>query len=505
MPGVGVGGLFSNLFNPGLDDRLAQHVTPNPNPLAQQGQGAQPGTVDSLGNPSQPAPPPGSNLAPAAVTQGDPITAANMAALTQPSNAYAADLLKAHRLDALSADLNRNFETIAAGFGTAQQQASKQQALARGGGGVGDSLAALKDIQGMQDQTIQDNEHARFMGSAATFAQTLSQSLGRPVSIQEAQTIQNSPDLMKAFGGAAGANATTTSTEKDAEAATRAYAAAHPEASAKDIADYKANLIAGGMGGSDLGQRQYLAERSAALAAGQKDFPDYPTWQANHAADAAAKKKTADDAADFKNTAITDYTSVNSKLTKMQEYVDTLKKDPLAAKAALASFAPTTGKWGALMPGAVVPDNVKAAAVALQTIQSELKAEGLSGVKNVRNLNEFNTLGQAATGGLDPAASDNDFTKAIDMLNDKFLDTKATSELAVGHKLTGNLVGHGNRDLLSPTLPNGAPNPYYNGGSEELKTLSKDELDQAKTLIARDGRDAVIAHLKAGGYDTSGL
>ena len=54
--------------------------------------------------------------------------------------------------------------------------------------------------------------------------------------------------------------------------------------------------------------------------------------------------------------------------------------------------------------------------------------------------------------------------KAIDMLNDKF-DAKATSELAVGHKLTGNLVGHGNRDLLSPTLPSGAPNPYYNGGA----------------------------------------
>ena len=315
----------------------------------------------------------------------------------------------------------------------------------------------------------------------------------------------NSPDLMKSFGGAAGANATTTSTQKDAEAATRAYAAAHPEASPKDIADYKANLIAGGMGGGDLGQRQYLAERSAALAAGQKDFPDYPTWQANHAADAAAQKKTADDAAEFKNTAMTDYTSVNSKLTKMQEYVDTLQKDPLAAKAALATFLPTTGKWGALMPGAAVPDNVKAAAVALQTIQSELKAEGLSGVKNVRNINEFNTLGQAATGGLDPAASDVAFTKAIDMLNNKFLDTKATAELAVGHKLTGNLVGHGNRDLLSPTLPNGKPNPYYNGGSEELKTLSKDDIDQAKTLIARDGRDAVIAHLKAQGYDTSGL
>ena len=100
MPGVGVGGLLSGLFNPGLDDRLAQHITPNPNPLAQQGQPGQPGTVDSLGNrnpPIQPSGPPagpqGPNLAPAAVTAPDPVNAS-----------YAADLLKASRMDALSAD-----------------------------------------------------------------------------------------------------------------------------------------------------------------------------------------------------------------------------------------------------------------------------------------------------------------------------------------------------------------------------------------------------------------
>jgi hypothetical protein len=37
------------------------------------------------------------------------------------------------------------------------------------------------------------------------------------------------------------------------------------------------------------------------------------------------------------------------------------------------------------------------------------------------------------------------------------------------------------------------------------KQMSADDLAQAKTLMARDGRDAVIAHLKANGYDTSGL
>ena len=43
----------------------------------------------------------------------------------------------------------------------------------------------------------------------------------------------------------------------------------------------------------------------------------------------------------------------------------------------------------------------------------------------------------------------------------------------MGHKLTGKLVGHGARDLLSPTKPDGTPNPYYNGGSEDLADFSK--------------------------------
>ena len=470
----GAGGLLGQLFNPGLDDRLATHLTPNPNPLFQQGQGAQPGTVDSLGNASPSAPSPGSNMAPAASTQPDPV-----------NNSYIADLLAASRRDANAQTFNEGLDQMAASFGTAQQQASKQAAL-RQGGGVGSSLADLKTIQGMQDQTIQDNEHARFMGNAAVFAQTLSQSLGRPVSVQEATEIMNSPDLMKQFGGAAAANAETTSTQKDAEAATRAYAAAHPEASAKDIADYKANLIAGGMGGSDLGQRQYLAERSAALAAGQKDFPDYLTWQSQHAAAAAAQKKTADDAAEFKNNAVADYTTVHSKQTDLQQYIDTLKKDPLAAKQALLTPWPASGPLGAWDP--LVSQNVKDAAVALDKIRSALKAESLSGVKNVRNVTEFNTLGQAATAGLNPAATDKDFTAAIDTLSNRYLDAQATTELSVGHKLTGKLVGHGNRDLLSPTKPDGTPNPFYNGGTEDNDFSKMSESDA----------DAAVAKLSSG-------
>ena len=156
--GTGVGGLFASLFNPNLAGDVARHVTPNPNPLAQQGGPAAPGSVDSLGNPVPTQQP---NLAPAAVTQPDPVNAS-----------YAADLMRYDRMNKLSDDLNRNLQGVAAGFGTAQQQASKTAALGQPGG-VGDSLGSLAKIQAMQDQTVQDNEHARFMGNAATFAQTL--------------------------------------------------------------------------------------------------------------------------------------------------------------------------------------------------------------------------------------------------------------------------------------------------------------------------------------------
>ena len=423
MPGVGVGGLFANLFNPGLDDRLAQHITPNPNPLAQQGGPAAPGSVDSLGNPSPPKPPPGSNLAPAAVTQPDPVNAS-----------YAADLLKAHRMDALSADLNQNIQGVAAGFGTAQQQASKQAALRAGGGGVGDSLAALKDIQGMQDTTITDNEHARFMANAHIFAQTLSQSLGRPVSDQEATTIMNSPDLMKSFGTAAGANATTTGTEKDAEAATREWATAHPEATPKDIADYKSNLIAGGMGGSDLEQRQYLSERQTALAAGQKDFPDYATWKAQKAAEATTLKTKAENEAENKVAAEKDYPVIDQNLTRSEELINKL----LANKPALFAAIRTpewlkTGTYAANAPEwAKASPETRQAAADLTTLMSTLSGSALKDTKNVRNRQEFQALGDSLNAGLKPGNTDAGIEDTLDGLLRKFKGTRSIAREQAG-------------------------------------------------------------------------
>ena len=138
MPGVGVGGLISNFLNPGLNDQVARVMTPNAAPLAQQ---------------AAPDGQAGANMTPSVAPAPDPV-----------NSQYIGTLLKASQQAAYAADLNRDFAGIAAGFGTAQQQHDKQAALGAGGGGA-DYLGQLKTMQGMQENTIADNEHARFMGN----------------------------------------------------------------------------------------------------------------------------------------------------------------------------------------------------------------------------------------------------------------------------------------------------------------------------------------------------
>ena len=124
----------------------------------------------------------------------------------------------------------------------------------------------------------------------------------------------------------------------------------------KDIADYKANLIAGGVGGSgNLGQRQYLAERFQRRYGGWAEgLSDYLTWQSQHgAAAAAAQKKTADDAAEFKNNAVADYTTVHSEAdgpSAVHRYVEERSFSSQASTSdAVASIWSSLGAWDPLV------------------------------------------------------------------------------------------------------------------------------------------------------------
>ena len=97
-------------------------------------------------------------------------------------------------------------------------------------------------------------------------------------------------------------------------------------------------------------------------------------------------------------------------------------------------------------------------------------------MKNVRNQREFNTLGLAANAGLNAAASPEDFRKGLADIRNKFLDAKATVELTMGHRLQGDLVGHGNQDLIDKK------NPYFQGGSQDNDFREMSESD-AETAI----------------------
>ena len=187
MPGVGVGGLWSSLMAPGLDKTIADQITPNPNPLAQQG---------GAPSPAQQGP----NLASAAVTQPDPVSANIGSLLTKPS--LAENLAKEQRQADLSADLNRNIAGVAAGFGTAQQQQSKQAALA-GMPGSSDQVAMWQKIQEAQQTQTDQNEHARFMGNMRVLARVLGYP-DTPDGIAAATEVANNKGLLEQQGQAAG-------------------------------------------------------------------------------------------------------------------------------------------------------------------------------------------------------------------------------------------------------------------------------------------------------------
>src|SRR5580704_6703675 len=86
-------------------------------------------------------------------------------------------------------------------------------------------------------------------------------------------------------------------------------------------------------------------------------------------------------------------------------------------------------------------------------------------------------------------------------------DAKGAQVRAKGPLYTG--AGGDWATKASAPSANAAKVPAASAGptsaGQPLKPLGPDDLAQAKTLMARDGRDAVIAHLKAKGYDTSGL
>src|SRR4029077_7099737 len=98
---------------------------------------------------------------------------------------------------------------------------------------------------------------------------------------------------------------------------------------------------------------------------------------------------------------------------------------------ALQSYFPTSGK-AANLPLVGARRKVKLAAIALNQLRGALTGAILTDVKNVRNLNEFRTLGEAATGGLDAANDVGSLKKVLQTLKDRIATARTIARQQAG-------------------------------------------------------------------------
>jgi hypothetical protein len=340
---------------------------------------------------------------------------------TQSPPDLAALYTQLHAQDQQAAHIDRGLAMMASAFGTAQQQHDMMNYAQNTP--VDDRTAVVGKSLLAQKELTEQQEHSRFMAGAAGMSKLLG------VTPDQAAWLSNNPDALNEVLKTHFEAMTPTEAMKNVDAATKAYAQANPNATPEEIAGFKAKAMVGLTGGP-------MAE---------------------------AQKVQAKDAQQFKDNAVEDYTGVDAKLRETQRSVDELLKDPNHTMSALTTPFPTTGAAGYWMPGMAVSQETKNKAILIDKLKASLTGDSLRDVKNVRNIREFDTLGRALTAALDPANSQDQVIKALTDMKDKILDARATAEMAAGHHLSGELVGHGNRDLIDPK------NPYYNGATEDEK------------------------------------
>ena len=77
----------------------------------------------------------------------------------------------------------------------------------------------------------------------------------------------------------------------------------------------------------------------------------------------------------------------------------------------------------------------------------------------------------------------------------------------MGHRVDGQPRRARRRRSPLPTLPNGQPNPYYNGGSEDGQPLKGDDLAKVTQALAEhpEKREQILDQVRKNGYSPRGL
>ena len=463
-----IGDMVSQLMNPNADANLAAAITPNPNPLAQQGQ-----------------PPPATSGSPtlpnAAVNKQDPVSA-NLAYL----------LLDRQRKARAAEGLEQGLGEISAGFGTAQQQQSKQAQLHGGGGAGGGGIGDVSDIMGIQKAVTDQNEHARFMANMNVLAKVLFPN--DPDGVAKATEVANNPNLLSQMGGASASNATQTPTVKDFNTARADLTASmkrdNPNMSDPDIAAavdkrMPPDLLMSSVGGNadDAAYYQYAAlER----AAGRTPM-DPIAWKNQHAVELKEQDATAMNVANAKkalpgiNTTLNNMTGIANGVLSREDLLrgifadknkvrwanDIMKADPKS------NVALNAQQEGALSPQevAVIQD-----AQQLHNMNYRGAFSGEGGVKGIRSQVEADRVSRAA----DQLGNFNDPDKYIKNLNILKGTYKSAQANSAAEAQAYDQIPEDARYRLDPSYFEGGPNaPKVLPEWAKVKTVnSKSDWDQ---------------------------
>jgi hypothetical protein len=194
------------------------------------------------------------------------------------------------------------------------------------------------------------------------------------------------------------------------------------------------------------------------------------------------------------------------------------------------------GLWTAIKGGAGFGDDDVALAKDIQQLGAQTYSEGLSSdaLKGSRKTQaEARGVADSLSQVNQTNQGEQSYRFQLQLLRDKLMRMKANATASAGVQPAGDLAGYEDRDfydengpLAGQTMPKtfmsrptqappapaaaaaAQPAQPAQGGAQAatpLKPLTDAQKQQARDLIARDGRDPVLEHLKAGGYDTSGL
>jgi hypothetical protein len=479
---VGLGGLITEGLGGDLNQQLA-------NALAGQG-----------------APNPGAAPSPAAAAPGQ-AQAQTYAPDPQNANTIAL-LLKVHQQDAISNDLNRNIQGIAAGFGTAQQQASKQAALANMGPGD-DRLRALGEIEKITAEQTAQNNAAQFKAGAAGMA-----AMFPGMTPQQLQWLSSNPAAMNDLVSSHVRSLEPTDAVKNVGAAATAYAqskgydpnpANWTAEQQADVAGYKSNMLSGVIGGQtpvekDLRNDIRMWQMAHPGGTPEQMYAEHPNWTTltGYAADKTEATKTAALAATDRLQSKANLTDVEKTIQPINQTIDRLL-DPnnfnSTVKAIQTPANLTTGSTGeglGMLHGltggsAGVDPNTLTMKNYVDQLQKQLSGEGMKNMKNIRTQKEFDTISAAAGGPVfSQTASADQIRQGLLDLKNKFGLAHANAIAAAGGVVPAEYGDQINSNYLDHT------SPLYNGATVEkvpdLSSLSGADADRAVAALPKGSK-----------------